>query len=121
MTSSTPHIVIAGGGVAALEALIALREFGGDERRVTLLAPESDFVYRPLAVAEPFCLGHADRHPLDAIARDLGATLLRDSLRAVDADAHTLTTGRGDTVGYDSLLIGIGARQVPVYRHAITF
>jgi sulfide:quinone oxidoreductase len=53
------RVLIAGGGVAALEALIALREVAGEPVRVTLLAPEPDFVYRPLAVAEPFCLGHA--------------------------------------------------------------
>ena len=54
--------------MAALEALIALRDFGGDQPRVTLLAPEPDFVYRPMSVAEPFCLGHAQHHPLASIA-----------------------------------------------------
>ena len=54
--------------MAALEALIGLRELAGDRPRVTLLAPESQFVYRPMSVAEPFCLGHAAHHPLAAIA-----------------------------------------------------
>ena len=65
----TPHILIAGGGVAALEALIALHELAPDRQRVTLLAPEPDFVYRPMSVAEPFCVGHAAHHPLADIAR----------------------------------------------------
>lgn len=121
MTSSAPHIVIAGGGVAALEALIALRELGRERPRVTLVAPDTHFVYRPMSVAEPFCLGHAARHPLAAIAADFGATLVRDSLRAVDPDARTVTTGAGDTLAYDSLLIAIGARAEPGYRNAITF
>ena len=121
MTSSTPHIIIAGGGVAALEALIALRDLGGDEPRVTLLAPEPDFVYRPMAVAEPFCLGHAERHPLATIARDFGADLVRERLSEVDAGARTVTTGGGDTIAYDSLLIAVGARNEAVYRNAITF
>ena len=69
MTSTKPHILIAGGGVAALEALIGLHELAPGRHRVTLLAPEPDFVYRPMSVAEPFCLGRADRHPLAAIAR----------------------------------------------------
>jgi sulfide:quinone oxidoreductase len=120
MTSSSPHIVIAGGGVAALEALIGLRELAGDRPRVTLLAPESQFVYRPMSVAEPFCLGHAARHPLAAIAGEFGATVVRDSLAAVDPEARTVTTGAGDTLEYDSLLVAIGARPDPVYRHAIT-
>src|SRR5690242_20003243 len=120
MTSSSPHIVIAGGGVAALEALIGLRELAGDRPRVTLLAPESQFVYRPMSVAEPFCLGHAAHHPLAAIAGEFGATVVRDSLAAVDPEARTVTTGAGDTLEYDSLLVAIGARSDPVYRHAIT-
>jgi hypothetical protein len=121
MSPSSPHILIAGGGVAALEALIALRDLGGDEPRVTLLAPEPDFVYRPMSVAEPFCLGHAQRHPLASIARDFGAALVRDSLAEVDAGARTVTTGSGDTIAYDSLLIAVGARQEAVFSNAITF
>jgi sulfide:quinone oxidoreductase len=121
MTSSRPHIVIAGGGVAALEALIALRELGGDRTRVTLIAPEPHFVYRPMSVAEPFCLGHAERHSLAAIAADFGATVVRDSVGEVDPGSRTLTSGAGDTLAYDSLLIAVGARHEPAYRHAITF
>jgi sulfide:quinone oxidoreductase len=116
-----PHVVIAGGGVAALEALIALRELAGDRVRVTLLAPEADFVYRPLAVAEPFCLGHAAHHPLVEIVHDFGAELVRGALTAVDAAQHIVTTSDGTTLTYDSLLVAVGARGRPVHRHAITF
>ena len=107
--------------MAALEALIALRDLGGDEPRVTLLAPEADFVYRPMSVAEPFCLGHAQHHPLASIARDFDANLVRDSLGKVDAGSRTVTTGGGDTIAYDSLLIAVGARHETVYPTAITF
>jgi sulfide:quinone oxidoreductase len=120
-TSSPPQILIAGGGVAALEALIALRELAGDRPRVTLLAPEPDFVYRPMAVAEPFCLGQAAHHPLNDVARDFGATVVRDALGEVDPEARTVITAAGSTLAYDSLLIAVGARPEPVYRHAITF
>jgi sulfide:quinone oxidoreductase len=121
MSHCSPHVIIAGGGVAALEALIAMRELGGEKLRVTLLAPEPDFVYRPMSVAEPFCLGHAERHPLASIAGEFGASLVVDSLAAVDAGSRTVTTGGGDTIAYDSLLIAVGARRESVYRNAITF
>jgi sulfide:quinone oxidoreductase len=121
MSPSSPHVIIAGGGVAALEALIALRELGRGELTVTLLAPEPDFVYRPMSVAEPFCLGHAQHHPLASIASEFRASVIADSLAEVDPGARTVTTGGGDTIAYDSLLIAVGARQEAVYPNAITF
>ncbi len=39
--------------MAGLEALLALRDLAGDRVELTLLSPETDFVYRPMAVAEP--------------------------------------------------------------------
>jgi hypothetical protein len=102
LVAMTDRVLIAGGGVAALEGLIALRELAGDRLHLTLLAPEPDFVYRPLAVAEPFCLGHAAHHRLAAIAADFGAELIRDSV--AEAAPGAVTTGYGDTLPYDSLI-----------------
>jgi sulfide:quinone oxidoreductase len=113
------RVLIAGGGVAALEALIALRELAGDRLDLTLLAPEPHFVYRPLAVAEPFCLGHAARHRLAAIAADFGAVLIRDSLAEVAPGQ--VTTRYGDALPFGSLLVAVGARRRSVYERAITF
>ena len=46
------EVVIAGGGVAALETALALHELAGDQVKLTLLSPTADFVYRPVAVLE---------------------------------------------------------------------
>ena len=64
-------IVIAGGGVASIEALLGLRTIAGDRVRLTLVAPDRDFTYRPLAVAEPFALGL--RHEVHRVERIEGA------------------------------------------------
>jgi sulfide:quinone oxidoreductase len=119
--SQQPHVVIAGGGVAALEALLALRALAGNRLRVTMLAPEPDFVYRPMAVAEPFCLGHAAHHPLAAIADEFDAALVRDTLSEIDPDGRRVITGTGAELPYDSVLIAVGARSEPAFRHALTF
>jgi sulfide:quinone oxidoreductase len=116
-----PHVLIAGGGVAALEALLALRALAGDDPRVTLLAPQPDFVYRPMAVAEPFCLGHAAHHPLAAIAEELDAALVHDTLAEVEPAGRRVFAGSGAELPYDSLLIAIGARAMPAFVHAVTF
>jgi len=72
MTRPPPfRVVVAGGGVAGLEALLALRDLAGARVELALLSPETDFAYRPMAVAEPFARGHAAHHSLVDIARDL--------------------------------------------------
>ena len=87
------RVLIAGGGVAGLEALLALRDLAGDRVELTLLSPEAEFVYRPMAVAEPFGRGRADRHPLADIAADVRAELIHGALAQVDAPNHVAISG----------------------------
>lgn len=73
MASASPsngpfNVLIVGGGVAALEAALALRDLGGAGIRTTVLAPDPEFVYRPMTVREPFDYALAQRHPLERIA-----------------------------------------------------
>ena len=91
-------VLIVGGGVAALEAALALRDLAGDRVRVTLLAPDRHFTYRPLSVGEPFGLGHPTRYELAAIAKDRGFAVVRDALASVDADAHEVVTQDDQTI-----------------------
>ena len=77
-------MIIVGGGVAALEAVLALADLAPDHTDVTVIAPNSDFAYRPLAVREPFAYGAARRYPLAPIVGDAGARLVSDELAWVD-------------------------------------
>ena len=45
---------IAGGGPAALEGALAVQRLAGERVPITLLSDRDEFVYRPVAVAEPF-------------------------------------------------------------------
>jgi sulfide:quinone oxidoreductase len=115
------RVLIAGGGVAALETAFALRELAGDRVAMTLLAPESEFVYRPMAIGEPFSSGHAARYALAALAAHAGAVVMREPLAAVDAARRTIRTARGTELGYDALVIATGASLAPVFEHATRF
>ena len=122
--SSTDHpadVVIAGGGVAALEAMMALADLARDRVRVALVAPEADFVNRPMSVAEPFGLGEAQHYPLDPIAADFGASVVHATVQAVDAPGRRVVLRSGDTVAYDTLILAPGARALPAFDDAITF
>src|SRR3954447_21509633 len=114
------HVLVAGGGVVGLETLLALRDLAGERVRCTLLTPEPDFVYRPMAVAEPFARGRAQRHALDAIAADLGAELVRGRLTGVDAPAQEAVADTG-RLSFDALVIGVGAGVEPALPRVLTW
>ena len=115
------HVVIAGGGVAGLEAVLALSTLAPGLVEVELLAPTDEFVYRPLLVAEPFGAADVLRIELERVARDTGARHIKDALVSVDPGARTISTASGSTLGYDALLIALGANPVEAVPGALTF
>ena len=98
-----------------------MRDLAGARVELALLSPETDFVYRPMAVAEPFARGHAARHPLADIARDLDVELVRGALTEVDADSRVAVTATGERLSYDALLVAVGARSEPALRRPLTW
>ena len=102
-------VVIAGGGVAALEGLLVLRELAGERVDIDLVTPNSDFVYRPMEVAALFGDERVQHFDLKRIAADQGASLVRDRLEGVWPDNRVIMQS-GATLSYDALLIAIGAR-----------
>lgn len=119
--SSRLRVLIAGGGVAGLEALLALRDLAGDRVELTLLSPGDEFVYRPMAIGEPFGRGRADRHPLADIVWDVEAELIKAALAEVDAGGRIAVTGTGQRLSYDALLVAVGAGSEPAFRRVLTW
>ncbi len=115
------HVVIAGGGVAALEGLLALRELAGDRIHIDMLAPADEFTYRPLSVGEPFRRTVARSFSLREIARDNDATFHQTALREIDCERRSVRTAAGTELAYDALLIAIGAQPVDAVPGALTF
>ena len=112
------NVLIAGGGVAGLEAAFALRELAADSVHVTLLAANDHYVYRPWSVGEPFTSSHADAYSLAKLATQAGADLVSDTLAEVDPDARRARTAAGAEISYDALLVGVGAQPHAVFEHA---
>jgi sulfide:quinone oxidoreductase len=123
MTNSrTPfHVVIAGAGVAGLEAALALRDLAGDLVSVELVAPETEFTYRPLAVAEPFRAAEVSRFPLSALAEGAGASLRSGTLERVDPNEKTVTLNAGERVEFDAFVLALGAVPCESVVGALTF
>jgi sulfide:quinone oxidoreductase len=113
-------VLIAGGGVAGLEAAFALRDLAGDRIGLSILTPTTEFVYRPMSVAEPFSSGWAQHYPLAPLADAAAAALVQDALVQVDVTQQQVLTASGAELSYDALLICLGASIRQRYDHATT-
>jgi sulfide:quinone oxidoreductase len=115
------RVVIAGGGVAALETALALRTLAPELTDITLVAPTDRFRFRAAAVGEPFGRAEVHRFDLASICRDIGVTLRHGTLSAVDADNRTATIGGDETIEYDAVVVACGAVATPVVPGALVF
>jgi sulfide:quinone oxidoreductase len=105
-----PRVVIAGAGVAGLEALLALRALAGDRVDITLVAPELRFVNRSMAVAQPFSRQRVRGVRLQAVAAEHGARWHRGALDRVERERRMVVTKAGHELAYDMLVLALGAR-----------
>ena len=112
-------MVIAGGGVAAIETCLALHALAGDRVLVTLIAPNTYFTYRPVSRHDPLGLSDHARVPLAYVARAAGADLRHDRVVDVEPDARLVHTASGYELSYDALVLAVGARTAPVAAGAL--
>jgi sulfide:quinone oxidoreductase len=121
MHDSRMEVVVAGAGVAGLETALALNALARECVSVELIAPEREFSYRPLAVAEPFGVGGMLRAPLEQLVRAAGARLRRGLLTGVDAARKRIEVDGGEERAYDSLVLAVGARASDSVPGSVTF
>ena len=115
------RVVICGGGIAAIEGLLRLRSLVGDSVEATLLAPNDELRYRPLAVDEPFARRGVRSYPLTKIARRTGAEWVQDAVEWLDPSAQAVHTTGGRAIPYDALLLAVGARLARPFEHVTVF
>ncbi|HSC50389.1 MAG TPA: FAD-dependent oxidoreductase [Gaiellaceae bacterium] len=115
------NVVIVGGGVAALEGALALRALAPEAIHVEVVAPDEDFTYRPMLVAEPFGHGSVRTFPLRRLAEAAGASFRQAIVTGVDAEERLVRTASSDTISYDELLLAPGAVPVTAVPGALCF
>jgi sulfide:quinone oxidoreductase len=119
--SEAARVVIAGGGVAGIETLLALADLAGDRAELTLIAPEPEFLYKPLLVEEPFGFGPALRYELEPLVAEKGARFVQGEVNSVKPEEHEVELGDGSTLDYDFLVVCAGGRFLPALEGATTF
>ena len=105
----SPRVVIAGGGIAALESALALHKLAGDRVELELLSAARHFIYRPHQILEPFRLALAERLPWADIAAELRLSRVPHDLSMIDPDQSAVRSTAGLWHPYDALIIALGA------------
>jgi sulfide:quinone oxidoreductase len=118
--ASAPRVLVVGGGVAALETVLALRAHAGMRVEIELVAPQRELRYAPLDVLEPFGLV-PPRLDLTQALGSLGARHRLDTVDDVDPRGHWVHTVHGAVLRYEALVLAVGARPVRPLSGALVY
>ncbi|MBV9334683.1 MAG: hypothetical protein JO243_02225 [Solirubrobacterales bacterium] len=121
VSGATTHVVVAGGGFAALETVLALRDLASERVRMTLVSPASTLAYRPAATSEAFNDAPPRAYDLPAIADDLGAAYHEARLETVAPEQKRLRLSSGVPLSYDVLVLAVGALRRAGVSGALMF
>jgi sulfide:quinone oxidoreductase len=105
------RVVIAGAGIAGLEAALAVHELAGDRVDLTLISQFGN-VHQQGLPADAWSLGPLARIPVSSVARAAGARLVPGRLTSVDAERRFARLHDRSTIAYDALVVAVGARRV---------
>lgn len=114
-------VLIAGAGVAGLEAALALRDLAGDRVEVSLHDPAEEFVHRPFGIGEPYGTTRAFRYDLRRLSELCGASLHMGAIAAVEPERRIAINREGERFAYDQLIVATGARALWAVPGAVTF
>lgn len=119
-SSGRARVLIAGAGIAGLEAALALNALARDRVRIEMLEPDDHLLLAPEATIRPF---GTPREParVAPLAERAGVALRIGRLAEVRTAEHLVLTDAGEPVPYDRLVIAVGARREPVLAGTLTF
>ncbi len=114
-------VLIAGAGIAGVEAALALRDLAGDRIEVDLRDPRREFAFRPFAVGEPYGAARIFRYDMRRLVARCGASFHADGIAGVDPERRIAISRDGERVPYDYLVVAGGVRMLWAVPGAVTF
>jgi sulfide:quinone oxidoreductase len=114
-------VLVAGAGIAGLEAALAMRALAGDKVDVVLHDPGGEFAYRPFGIGEPYGTTRAFRYDLHKLSEFCGASLHPSAIAAVAPERRVAVTRDGEWASYDYLIVATGARMLWAVPGAVTY
>jgi sulfide:quinone oxidoreductase len=121
MSSEPANVLIAGAGLAGLEAALALRAFAGDAARVRLIDPGRRFRVPATATGRALGWGAGIDLRLADVVAGAGAELSAGRLEGVDPRSRLALLADGRALSYDALIVAVGSRAEPSLAGAIPF
>jgi sulfide:quinone oxidoreductase len=115
------RVLVVGGGVAGIEAALALNDLAGELLDVDIYDPRHEFVFKPFAVGEPYGASRAFRRGLVDLSERSGATFHPCGIVSVDPEGRTAVTRDGERLSYDFLILATGVRMLWAVPGATTF
>ncbi len=114
-------MAIIGGGVAALEAMLALQAASYKGADVHLFSPQPKFVLKPLAVSSGFGRGGVLNFDLSKLAATAGATYHEAGVSEVVTSSRLIRLSDGSEFEYDFLIASPGAESRDSVPGAMTY
>jgi sulfide:quinone oxidoreductase len=115
------RVLIAGVGIAGIEAALALRGLAGERVEVEMHDPRREFAFRPFAVGEPYGAARIFRYDMEALAARCGASFSDSGIASVDPRRRVAVTRDGEEVAYDYFLMATGVQMQWAVPGAVTF
>ena len=114
------RVLIAGGGVVGLETALALQAYA--DRAIEREVLDVRFTFELPAQATPRAFGWAGRTVvLSALAARGGFHLRHGAVTSVAADDHLVITDADEAIGYDRLVLAVGAQHMTSIESSVTF
>jgi sulfide:quinone oxidoreductase len=119
--NSPSQVLVAGGGVAGLEAVLALQALAPSRFAIELVTPQRHVISRSLLAGPPFLRATATRVELAEIADERGFRVTRDVVELVDPGSHSVLTQGGVRRSYDILVLALGTWPTAAVTGAVPF
>jgi sulfide:quinone oxidoreductase len=124
--TAKPHVLVLGGGFAALETVFLLHMRARDDVAITIVSDCDAFLFRPNTIYIPFG-AEPERFYIDLATplRRRDIAFERGTVTEVDPDVKRVTLANGRELAYDRLVIATGAgmrpQEIPgLAQHAAT-
>jgi sulfide:quinone oxidoreductase len=115
------RVLVAGAGIAGVEAALALRAFAGAAAEVTLLDPGRRFRVPGTATGRALGWGPGIDLPLADVVARAGASFAAGRVERVDPGRRLVGLTDTRVLAYDALIVAVGARSEPSVAGAIPF